>query len=70
MSYVLGLKSQIDFGKKYKGMYVNTVVEMDPKWVLFVAENHPHHKFNRYVLARAQKYVNQMGEKPVENLCD
>ncbi|MGL5013682.1 MAG: hypothetical protein ACRC6V_05240 [Bacteroidales bacterium] len=61
MAYVLGLKSQLKFGK-YNGMYVDTVVKMDPKYVLWVDEN-THHRFGKAVLERANKKAFEL-EKP------
>lgn len=55
MAYVLGFKSKISFGK-YKGFYVNTVVESNPEYIVWVNEN-THHRFNKYVLGRAIKFI-------------
>lgn len=61
MAYSLGLKSQINFGK-YRGLYVDTVIKMDPKYVLWVDEN-THHRFGKAVLKRASALVDKM-DKP------
>ncbi|MGL5014484.1 MAG: hypothetical protein ACRC6V_09380 [Bacteroidales bacterium] len=60
-SSVLNLKSQLKFGK-YNGFYVDTVLKLDPKWVLWVSEN-THHRFGLAVLKRAHQYADLM-EKP------
>ena len=57
MAYVLGLKSKIGFGK-YKGFYVDTVVDTNPEYIVWVNEN-THHRFNKYVLGRAIKYIDK-----------
>lgn len=56
MAYVLGYANQLKFGK-YRGMYVNTLVNTKPEYIVWVHEN-THHKFNQYVLRRAYKNIN------------
>lgn len=57
MAYALGFKSKINFGK-YKGFHVDTVLDMNPEYIVWVNEN-THHRFNKYVLGRAITYIDK-----------
>lgn len=55
MAYVLGYKNQLNFGK-FRGMYVESIVKMEPEYIVWVHEN-THHRFNKHVLNRAIKFI-------------
>lgn len=57
MAYALGFKNKLNFGK-YRGFYVESLVKTNPEYIVWVNEN-THHKFNKYVLGRAIKYIDE-----------
>lgn len=57
MAYALGFKNKLNFGK-YRGFYVESLVKTNPEYIVWVNEN-THHKFNKHVLGRAIKYIDE-----------